>query len=292
MKLGLLLGGKLGARMVSFLENYGEIEFIMTDSNSSQVINFSKNRGIPLFCGNPRTEEAEEFFSEMNIDILISVNYLFIIQEKLIDLPKKIAFNVHGALLPKYRGRTPHVWAIINNEKNTGVTAHVMEKGCDTGDIIEQVCVPIHERDTGATLLDKFDNLYYEVISTVISKIKLNNLVLTPQDHTKATFFTKRTPEDGLINWNWQKERIRNWVRAQSYPYPGAFTFVREKKLIIDEVCYADDGYDSRLPNGTVLNADRFIVKTNNGAIKIKSARGKKISLEENMVLNSTNFSQ
>src|SRR5690606_33504394 len=101
--------------------------------------------------------------------------YLFIIDKKIIDLATSIAFNIHGSLLPKYRGRTPHVWSIINNEKFTGITAHIIDEGCDTGDIIEQVKIKISKSDTGASLLEKYNLLYLPLIRSVLEKIQTNS---------------------------------------------------------------------------------------------------------------------
>jgi methionyl-tRNA formyltransferase len=184
-----------------------------------------------------------------------------------------MAFNIHGSLLPKYRGRTPHVWSIINNEKLTGITAHLIDVGCDTGDIIEQCQIKIKSNDTGASILKKFENKYYDLVESVLSKIITNQLVTVPQDNSKATYFGKRTPVDGLIDWAWHRERIYNWVRAQAFPYPGAFTYYLSNKVIIDWIELDDYGFDSTIPNGTIVSKDPIRVKTPNGLVKIIKVR-------------------
>jgi methionyl-tRNA formyltransferase len=224
MILGILCSGHLGLQVLKQLAAEYRISFVFTDFNSKEISEFCAAKGFPIFIGNPRKSNLEEFLSTRSCDVMLSINYLFLIEEYLINFPKKYAINVHGSLLPKYRGRTPHVWAIINNEKKTGVTAHLIDSGCDTGDILEQIEVEISTEDTGATILNKFNVLYYPLIKSVLHKIEINQIAPIPQDHSKATFFGKRTPEDGQIDWNWQKERIYNWVRAQAKPYPGAFT--------------------------------------------------------------------
>src|SRR5690606_22569809 len=132
----------------------------MTDSGSANISNWCEEKQVPCFVGNPRNGKASTFFSKYPVDVLLSVNYLFIIERDLIQHPKKYAFNMHGSLLPKYRGRTPHVWAIINGETQTGVTLHVIDEGCDTGDIVIQEKVKIEHNDTGADILSKFEVLY------------------------------------------------------------------------------------------------------------------------------------
>jgi methionyl-tRNA formyltransferase len=286
MKIGLLVSGDLGLSLLKHLNSNYEIGFVMTDRNSKSIIAFSSSKRLPVFIGNPRNNSTKYFINEIQIDVLISVNYLFIIEKDLINLPKNLAFNIHGSLLPKYRGRTPHVWAIINNEKTTGITAHIIDEGCDTGDILQQTIVPILDDDTGSSLLAKFADLYTLLVDNVLEKIKSNNLQRTPQRNELATFFGKRTPEDGKINWNWQKERIRNWIRAQKQPYPGAFTFFNETKIIIDEVIFSDLGYSSDLCNGTLISIVPFVIKTPNGAIEITAFRSTLSDFKINDILN------
>jgi methionyl-tRNA formyltransferase len=286
MKIGLLVSGDLGLSLLKHLNSNYEIGFVMTDRNSKSIIAFSSSKRLPVFIGNPRNNSTKYFINEIQIDVLISVNYLFIIEKDLINLPKILAFNIHGSLLPKYRGRTPHVWAIINNEKTTGITAHIIDEGCDTGDILQQTIIPILDDDTGSSLLAKFADLYTLLVDNVLEKIKSNNLQRTPQRNELATFFGKRTPEDGKINWNWQKERIRNWIRAQKQPYPGAFTFFNETKIIIDEVIFSDLGYSSDLCNGTLISIVPFVIKTPNGAIEITAFRSTLSDFKINDILN------
>jgi methionyl-tRNA formyltransferase len=273
MKLGVLCSGNLGLHVLKQLASKHPISFVFTDSGSNGVIDYCKSQGLPIFIGNPRNLSTKEFLSSSSCDVLLSVNYLFIIEDELITFPKKYAINIHGSLLPKYRGRTPHVWAIINNEKKTGITAHLIDSGCDTGDIVEQIEVDISLEDTGASILNKFNELYLPLIKSVLDKIQVNQIAPKPQDHSKATYFGKRTPEDGMINWSWQKERIFNWVRAQAYPYPGAFTYANGTKLTIDSVSYTEDGFDYQTPNGAVISINPLKVKTPNGVVLIKSHR-------------------
>ena len=103
--------------------------------------------------------------------------------------------------------------------------------------------------------------------------IENNKITLTPQNHFKATYFGKRVPEDGHIDWNWQKERIYNWIRAQAKPYPGAFTFLNDKKITIDAISFTDDGFHCEVANGTVLTIDPLKIKTQNGVIAIDQLR-------------------
>ncbi len=274
MKLGILTSGHLGFVILKQISDFYNIELIFTDKNSAEVINYANKNEIALYIGNPRNNNCQPFIENKEIDILISINYLFIIEKDLINFPRLLTFNIHGSLLPKYRGRTPHVWAIINNEKETGITAHLIDSECDTGDIIKQIRIPIELNETGADILNKFQENYFNLIDSILKEIKQNNTIkTTKQDHSKASYFSKRTPKDGEINWEWQKERIYNWIRAQASPYPGAFTHINNQKLTIDEVKYSDHHFTDSIPNGFIISNEPFIVKTPNGAIEICSIR-------------------
>lgn len=286
MILGLLVSGDLGLDVLKKVTQSYSVHFVMTDKQSLEIIAYCREIKIPIYAGNPRNSNASSFYSGFDIDVLISINYLFIIEEELIKLPKRIAFNIHGSLLPKYRGRTPHVWAIINNEKETGITAHLIDKDCDTGPILRQEKVEIDFNDTSKSILDKYKLLYYPIITDVLNKILNNKLDLIEQDNNNATYFGKRTADDGRINWNWQRERIRNWIRAQSFPYPGAFTFYENQKIIIDKVSFSDLGFNYNTENGTILQLEpNIIIKTPNGSLQIDLIRNDKIKFVKHKIL-------
>ncbi|HYG15763.1 MAG TPA: methionyl-tRNA formyltransferase [Bacteroidia bacterium] len=266
LRYGVLASGELGRICLEGLIKSQHINFIFTDSKSAGIEELATANNIPCLTGKPNGK-AKEFLAAFTTDVILSVNYLFIVDGDILSHPAKYAINFHGSLLPKYRGRTPHVWAIINNEKETGVTAHLMTKGCDEGDIILQQKIEITSSDTGAELLAKFNSTYPELINKVIFQIENNAVTPVPQDNSKATFFGKRTPEDGLIDWNWQRERIYNWVRAQAKPYPGAFTNYKGNKITIHKISFSDAGFDYTDPNGKILSTRPLTVKTPNGAV-------------------------
>jgi methionyl-tRNA formyltransferase len=269
-KVFILASGTLGHIVINSIRNEVEILAIATDSKSVDIIKYAGAFGIPLFTGNPRRGHLSEFLKAISCEVLLSINYLFLVEAAVLQR-FKFPINFHGSLLPKYRGRTPHVWAIINNETKTGITAHLMNEGCDTGDIIFQKEFEISHADTGHSILLKYFEAYPGIVKTVLNQVNSGNFRITAQNETLATFYGKRTPEDGHIDWNWQKERIYNFVRALTDPYPGAFTYYNEKPIIIDKIRYSDIGFDNQIPNGSVLFAtsDNAIVKTSNGAMEI-----------------------
>ncbi len=272
MRICLLVSGGLGYKMLLKLDKSShEIVSVFTDKKSNEIISYCQQNKIKVFAGNPRKGKASDFIKNIECSILLSINYLFLIESDIISLPSMYAINIHGSLLPKYRGRTPHVWSIINGEKNTGITAHLIDENLDNGDIVKQIIVPIEEEDTGAEILKKYNELYPKLVETILLEIETNTIKSHAQDSSKATVFGKRTPSDGQINWNWSKERIRDWIRAQARPYPGAFTYIDKKKLIIHKATYSDIGFHANQPNGLVLNSDstKAIIKTSNGALEI-----------------------
>ena len=209
-----------------------------TDFRSEGIISRAKELGLPTIIGRPKTEEIDELGQ---INFGLSINYLFLLNKDVISKFERGCFNIHGSLLPKYRGRTPHVWAIINGETEAGATLHLIDEGCDTGDILFQERVSISKNLSGNDLLLKYEELYPKLLLKLKTAMEENNLKLIKQIEEEASFFPKRTPDDGGIDWNWECERIRNWVRAQRFPYPGAFSHFGDNKIIIDEVSHVSE---------------------------------------------------
>ncbi len=271
MNIAVLASGGLGLSCLQKLPPDVNVICVLTDSKSQGIIEHAQRNDIPLFRGNPRTGKAVEFLKAFEVEVILSVNYLFVIGKELIDCAGKYAFNIHGSLLPKYRGRTPHVWSIINNEPKTGLTIHLIDEGCDTGDIVLQKAFDITNDMTGADVLKRFEELYPSAINDVLATAAAGKIQSQTQDPAKATYFGKRTPEDGLINWHWQKERIYNWVRAQARPYPGAFSFYKASKIIIHKIEMNDSGFHYEEEDGKILDLvdGKPVIKTPNGAISL-----------------------
>ena len=283
MRIGLLMSGKLGYNTLLSCLDFVTPEFIATDRNSDEIIDYARKNSLPLFMGNPRQGKLIAFLKhgDYSSSLLLSINYVFLLEWDVISR-FKLAVNLHGSLLPKYRGRAPHIWAIINNEKEAGLTLHKIDTGCDTGEIILQEKIDIDESDTGADIVRKYEKMYPQLIKTFITQVRENSISETIQDEDKATFFSKRNPDDGLINWNWHKERIRNWVRALADPYPGAFSFMNGKKVVIDKITFSDFGFSDTMKNGLVLNDNPIIVKTPNGAIELVDIRKNRPIIKKN----------
>ena len=290
LTIGVLCSGGLGLDTLSKIAKDYKIQFVLTDSKSIEIVKFCKKKYIPFFTGNPRNGEGFKFVKNFNVDVIASINYLFLIEEDLIQHSNRLTFNIHGALLPKYRGRTPHVWAIINGEEKAGITAHIIDSGCDTGKIIHQIEIPIGIEDTGADMLVKYANEYYPLVMRVLEQVISDELEFIAQNETDATYFGKRTPNDGEIDWNSNKEAIRNWVRAQAFPYPGAFTFYKNIKIIIDKVSFSNEEISDNYNNGEIIKTQPYIVvKTKNGTLKLDVIRTENCIFTTGNVLGNEN---
>ena len=198
------------------------------------VAQLCARKGIPVHA----PEDANhplwiERISKLNPDYLFSFYYRNLLSEPLLATASKGAFNLHGSLLPRYRGRAPANWVLVNGETETGVTLHRMVKRADAGAIIAQQRVAIERTDTALTLHGKLRLAATDLLRDTLPALLQGKVNETPQDESKATVFGRRTPADGKLLWNKPAEELFNLVRAVTQPYPGAFCAVGEHKLIV-----------------------------------------------------------
>jgi UDP-4-amino-4-deoxy-L-arabinose formyltransferase/UDP-glucuronic acid dehydrogenase (UDP-4-keto-hexauronic acid decarboxylating) len=213
-----------------------------------------------------------EKIRSMQPDFLFSFYYRHIIREPLLAIPKIAALNLHGSLLPHYRGRAPINWAIIHGEKETGVTLHHMTPRPDDGDIVGQRCVPIDSEDTAATLNDKLTTAASRLLDVELPKLIDGSASRTPQPKGGASYFGRRRPEDGAIDWTKTAEDIRNLVRAVTQPYPGAFTYRGSTRITIWISRVSDIAPEGSQP-GTVISTNPLTVACGKNALQIETAQ-------------------
>ena len=166
-------------------------------------------------------------------ELLLVAGWYYMVPKKLRDVARLGAVGLHGSLLPKYRGGAPLVWAMINGEKEAGLTLFHLNDHVDAGDIIGQEPFQIGDTDTIANLLGKVDVAAEKLLRTYLPTIANGSAPCIPQNETEATYVPQRKPEDGLIDWSKSPTEIWNFIRAQTKPYPGAFTFMAGKKVTI-----------------------------------------------------------
>ena len=155
-------------------------------------------------------------------------------------IPPKGVAGIHASLLPKYSGGAPLVWAIINGEQEAGLTLFYFDEEVDSGDIIDQRRVEILLNDTIATLYSRIEEEGLLLLEKMLPQIAEGTAPRTIQKEKERTIFPQRKPEDGKINWSYPSLTIYNFIRAQTKPYPGAFTFIKGKKLTIWEAKFYD----------------------------------------------------
>lgn len=191
------------------------------------------NRGIEVFQPeNINNDDSIKKIKEFNPDLILVVAYGQILSKDILNIPKVGCLNIHASLLPKYRGAAPINRAIINGEKETGITFVFMNEKVDAGDIIDQQKITILPDETYGELYDRLSNLSAKIISTILEKIEEGKIKRISQESKLVTFAKKMTKQDGEINWSEKGEKIYNLIRGTTL-YPGAFTSYKGKKLKI-----------------------------------------------------------
>ena len=215
--------------------------------------------------------ESVKLMERLDPELIVIVSYHSIIGKDLIDKYKII--NAHGSLLPKYRGRAPINWAIINGEKETGVTVCYVNEKLDTGDIILQERVGIGFEEAAGDVHKKSLPLYPKLVTEAVGLIEKGEAPRIPQDHSKATYFSRRKPEDGIIEWGKTSVELYNWVRALAHPFPGAFTYHNGRKLMIWKASLLDDSYIGKPGEIVDVTGRGFVVKARKGALLVEKVQ-------------------
>ncbi len=204
---------------------------------------------------------------EMSPDIIFSFYYRDMVKKEILDIPEQGCFNLHGSLLPHYRGRCPVNWVLVNGEKETGVTLHKMTPQPDNGDIIGQKQVKIDHMDTALSLHGKINRAAEDLLDELLPVLLEKRSIPVPQDQTEASYYGGRKPGDGEIDWNRDADSIYNLVRAVTRPYPGAFSHVSNRKCIFWEVKAADTAEHGS--PGTILSIDPLVIACRDKAIEV-----------------------
>jgi methionyl-tRNA formyltransferase len=200
------------------------------------VRQLAEARGLPVFA--PDTVNTPDWvarIAEWRPDFVFSFYYRKLLSPAVLAIPARGALNLHGSLLPKYRGRCPVNWVLIHDERQTGVTLHYMEAKPDRGDIVAQRAVPITDADTALTLFRKLTDAAERLMRDTYPLLCAGTAPRIPQDHTQASYFGGRRPADGRIEWTHSARAIFNLVRAVTHPYPGAFTAWQGRTLYVWE---------------------------------------------------------
>ncbi|MEW6671760.1 MAG: methionyl-tRNA formyltransferase [Thermodesulfobacteriota bacterium] len=230
-----------------------------------------------------RTVEFGRAVKALQPDVMVVVAFGQILPKSLLSVPSYGSINIHASLLPKYRGPAPIQWAIINEEKQTGVTTMVMDEGLDTGDILLTEKTDILPEDTAGTLYDRLAGLGAELLGETLRRLGTGNIRPLPQDHRLSTYAPLLKKTDGQIDWSRPAHTLDAFIRGMS-PWPGAFTFHAGKRLKILRAEPART--EAREAPGTVVQgfSGELRVMTGDGALSlldIQGASGKRLSAKD-----------
>ena len=236
--------------------------------------------GLPVT--QPESVRTDDFvfrLRECDPDFLVVIAFGHILPDRVLAVPRIGAINLHASLLPRYRGPAPIQWAIINGEKQTGITAMMMDRGMDTGDILACSKTDIFPKDTSASLHDRLAHLGADLLIRVLDRFSAGKVVRVPQDHAQATYAPLLKKNDGRIDWTKSAQRLDAFIRGVT-PWPGAFTFQGKNRI---KILAAEpiSGPVNAAP-GVVLKAfaDELRVAASDGAlsiIEIQGASGKRL---------------
>ena len=187
------------------------------------VAELARSKGIETL-EDPEENLLERRIANLAPDFVFSFYYRRMLPPELLAAARRGAFNLHGSLLPKYRGRAPVNWAVLKGETETGATLHEMVAKPDAGRIVDQEPVPIGPDETAGEVMAKVAAAAERVLARSIGKLVAGTAQLKPQDLARGSYFGGRRPEDGRIDWSSSALEIHNLVRAVAPPYPGAFT--------------------------------------------------------------------
>ncbi len=245
-----------------------------------------------------RTDEFYETIKEIAPDLIVTVAYGRILPKSVLEIPRLGCVNVHGSLLPKYRGAAPIQWVIINGEKVSGITTMFMDEGMDTGDMLLKREVPVTEDMTYIELYEILEKLGADVLEETIEKLLDGTLIRMPQNHSESTTVPIMKKEMGQIDWNRSPEAVHNLVRGTD-PWPGAYTFYKGTRMKIWQTRLIKDqdelkGYEELagtmpgqvMAQGRIVRvlADSLVVAAGDGFIRVTELQpesGKRMSVRQ-----------
>ncbi|MGF2033932.1 MAG: methionyl-tRNA formyltransferase [Nostoc sp. CmiVER01] len=234
------------------------------------VYDFAIQQGWTVIRSIGKNPSLENFIQNAQPDLLWVTDYRYLLPLSLLQLAPLGAVNLHPSLLPKYRGRAPLNWAILQGERELGLTAHFIDNGTDTGDIIEQIRFELSPTQDVGDALEIIYPIYQKLTRIVLKYFQTGKIPRKPQNHSQATIFPARKPQDGLINWQQTASSIHNLIRAVAKPYPGAFTYFGNWNITIWKAC-VESSFHKATP-GQILSVSldkQFCVACGEGILRV-----------------------
>jgi methionyl-tRNA formyltransferase len=249
----------VGYRCLSVLLDQGmDVRLCVTHEDApgetiwfESVADLARLHDVPVITPeDPNVPEVVAEVDALRPDFIFSFYYRKMFREELLRIPRHGALNMHGSLLPKYRGRVPVNWAIIRGEKETGASLHYMEIKPDAGALVDQQAVPILENDTALDVFHKVTWAAELVLYRSLPLLREGRAPRIPLDLKQGSYFGGRSPEDGRIDWNAPAREIHNLIRAVAPPYPGAFTTLggRPMRILRSRIVAAGASHPSLAP--------------------------------------------
>ncbi|HFK4760790.1 TPA: bifunctional UDP-4-amino-4-deoxy-L-arabinose formyltransferase/UDP-glucuronic acid oxidase ArnA [Citrobacter farmeri] len=250
------------AAIFTHADNPGENAFF------GSVSRLAAGAGIPVYAPDDVNHPIwAERISQLAPDVIFSFYYRHLLSDAILALAPAGAFNLHGSLLPKYRGRAPLNWVLVNGESETGVTLHRMVKRADAGAIVAQQRVAISSDDTAFTLHHKLCQTARRVLEQALPAIERKETHDVQQNESEATYFGRRTPEDSFLTWNRPATTLHNMVRAVAAPWPGAFSYSGTQKFTIwSSRVHAQN---QTAQPGTVISVSPLLIACSEGALEV-----------------------
>jgi len=236
------------------------------------VARIAAEHGIPVYAPNDVNHPLWiDRIKSAQPDVIFSFYYRHLLCDEILNSATVGAFNLHGSLLPHYRGRAPLNWVLVKGETETGVTLHRMVSRADAGAIVAQHRVAITPEETALTLHHKLTQASTDLLNDILPVIKTGHFPQVEQDHTQASIFGRRTAQDGCIDWHAPAQDINNLVRAVTDPWPGAFGYVGGSKFIVWKARVRDELQPAKA--GTVLSVSPLVIATGAGALEIMTGQ-------------------
>ena len=236
----------------------------------SPVKVIAQREQLPLL--QPTKMKDPAFMAELSgwkPDLIAVAAFGRILPPAILSLPPRGCVNVHGSLLPKYRGAGPIQWAIINGETETGITTMLMDEGMDTGAILLQEAIPIAPEDTAGSLSSRLADLGGRLLVETLAQLKMGTLIPRPQDHAQGSLAPLLKKEDGVIDWSLPATVIANRIRGMT-PWPGAYTFLQADRWMIYRATAMDEAATSAPGHVTAVTKDAIHVATGQGVLAIR----------------------
>jgi UDP-4-amino-4-deoxy-L-arabinose formyltransferase / UDP-glucuronic acid dehydrogenase (UDP-4-keto-hexauronic acid decarboxylating) len=277
MKVIVLAYHTIGCRGIEALLRHGfDIAAVFTHADDPNEITFFESvaelaaqKGLSVFAPEDINHPLwVNRIAALKPDLLFSFYYRRLIKTPLLNLPPAGCYNLHGSLLPAYRGRCPVNWVIINGETETGVTLHHMTPKPDDGDIVAAQKIAIDDDDTAFSLHQKCAAAASELLDRTLPLIRQGTAPRIPQDPKLASYYGGRRPADGEINWEQTARQVRNLVRAVTRPYPGAFSFIGDRKCFFWSVTVVPNPLGKR--PGTILETAPLAIACGQEAVRVE----------------------